>query len=84
MTTAQLIANTNPMKYEFVGIAVPNFNGNVPGSPNNMGVPEIEWILVLWREARLDRWIPAPTQVGVTFVEFLSLASVSCLRVSPH
>ena len=64
MPSAQMIAKTNVMKYPFIGVSA-FFNGNVPGSPMNMGEDEISWVMNFWKEARLDRWIPAPTQVGI-------------------
>ena len=58
-----VLSRLKPLNNPFLALSVPNFNGNVDGSPRNMGHAEIGWMIMFWRGARLDRWIPAPTLV---------------------
>ncbi len=56
---------SNILDYDFWTFSS-QINGNMPGTGMNMFDKEMGWIIAMWQEAKLDRWIPPPTLVSAT------------------
>jgi hypothetical protein len=65
-TVLSVFRTTNILAHDYWTFGMDkHLNGNMPGTAMNMFDKEMGWIIAMWKEAKLDRWIPSPTLVKI-------------------